>query len=230
MKTKINIAIDGHSSCGKSTIAKAISKRYQMRYIDTGAMYRAICLYCLQNNLISKNKIDETLLEVHLPEIFIEFKYNADKKTSETYLNDYNVEGLIRTLEISESVSSVAKIPIVREKLVLLQQEIGKKKNVVMDGRDIGTKVFPDAELKFFITANPEVRAKRRWEELNKSGEKVSYDQVLSNLKMRDDNDINRKMNPLRMSKDAIKIDNSDISVEQQNDFVFSYIDKILKI
>ena len=230
MNTKINIAIDGHSSCGKSTIAKAISKRYKMRYIDTGAMYRAICLYCLQNNLISKNKIDETLLEAHLPDIFVEFKYNADKKTSETYLNDYNVEGLIRTLEISESVSLVAKIPIVREKLVLLQQELGKNKNVVMDGRDIGTKVFPEAELKFFITANPEVRANRRWEELKKNGEKVSYEEVLSNLKMRDDNDIKRKMNPLRMAKDAIKIDNSNISLEDQNDFIFSHIDKILKI
>ena len=230
MNTNINIAIDGYSSCGKSTIAKAISQRYQMRYIDTGAMYRAICLYCLQNNLISKNKIDEKLLAAFLPEIFVEFKYNADKKTSETYLNDYNVEGLIRTLEISESVSLVAKIPIVREKLVLLQQEIGKNKNVVMDGRDIGTKVFPDADLKFFITANPEVRANRRWEELKKSGEKVSYEEVLSNLKLRDDNDINRKMNPLKIAKDAIKIDNSNISEEDQNDFIFSYIDKILKV
>ena len=230
MNAKINIAIDGHSSCGKSTIAKAISKRYQMRYIDTGAMYRAICLYCLQNNLISKYKIDETLLEVHLPDIYVEFKYNTDKKISETYLNDYNVEGLIRTLEISQSVSLVAKIPIVREKLVLLQQKIGKNKNVVMDGRDIGTKVFPQADLKFFVTASPEVRANRRWEELRKSGEKVSYEEVLSNLKMRDDNDINRKMNPLRMAKDAIKIDNSNISLQDQNDFIFSHIDKILKI
>ena len=229
MNDKINIAIDGYSSCGKSTIAKAISKRYQMRYIDTGAMYRAICLYCLQNNLISKNKIDEKLLAVFLPEIFVEFKYNADKKTSETYLNDYNVEGLIRTLEISESVSLVAKIPIVREKLVLLQQEIGKNKNVVMDGRDIGTKVFPNADLKFFVTANPEVRAIRRLEELKKRGEKVSYDEVLSNLKMRDENDMNRKINPLRMAKDSIKIDNSYISVKDQNDFVFNHIDKILK-
>ena len=229
MNDKINIAIDGYSSCGKSTIAKAISKRYQMRYIDTGAMYRAICLYCIRNNLISKNKIDERLLETYLKDIFVEFKYNAEKKTSETYLNDINVEGLIRTLEVSRSVSLVAKIPMVREKLVLLQQEIGKNKNVVMDGRDIGTKVFPNADLKFFVTANPEVRAIRRWEELKKSGEKVSYNEVLSNLKMRDENDINRKVNPLRMAKDSIKIDNSYISVKDQNDFVFNHIDKILK-
>ena len=229
MNDKINIAIDGHSSCGKSTIAKAISKRYSMRYIDTGAMYRAICLYCLRNNLITKNKIDERLLKTHLKDIFVEFKYNVEKKTSETYLNDNNVEGLIRTLEVSKSVSLVAKIPVVREKLVLLQQEIGKNKNVVMDGRDIGTKVFPNADLKFFITANPEVRAIRRWGELKKSGEKVSYDEVLSNLKMRDENDMNRKINPLRMAKDSIKIDNSYISLKDQNDFVFTQIDKILK-
>ena len=152
-----------------------------------------------------------------------------DKKTSETYLNDYNVESLIRTLEISESVSLVAKIPIVREKLVLLQQEIGKNKNVVMDGRDIGTKVFPE-RVEVFYYVNPEVRANRRWEELKKNGEKVSYEEVLSNLKMRDNNDIKRKMNPLRMSKDSIKIDNSNISLEDQNDFIFSHIDKILKI
>tara|TARA_B100000683_G_scaffold269401_1_gene306379 strand:- start:680 stop:1372 length:693 start_codon:yes stop_codon:yes gene_type:complete len=229
MNDKINIAIDGYSSCGKSTIAKAISKRYQMRYIDTGAMYRAICLYCIRNNLISQNKIDERLLESHLKDIFVEFKYNAEKKTSETYLNDINIEGLIRTLEVSKSVSLISKIPVVREKLVLLQQEIGKNKNVVMDGRDIGTKVFPNADLKFFVTANPEVRAIRRFEELKKSGEKVSYDEVLSNLKMRDENDMNRKINPLRMAKDSIKIDNSYISVKDQNDFVFSHIDKILK-
>ena len=229
MSKKINIAIDGHSSCGKSTIAKAISKRYQMRYIDTGAMYRAICLFSLQKNLISKDKIDERLLEAYLPDIFVEFKYNSEKKISETYLNDKNVESLIRTLDVSKSVSLIAKIPVVRQKLVLLQQQIGKNKNIVMDGRDIGTKVFPDAELKFFVTAKPEIRANRRWKELRQSGENVSYEEVLSNLKMRDDNDINRRMNPLKMATDAIKIDNSNISVENQNDFIFSLIDKIFK-
>jgi len=229
MRKMINIAIDGHSSCGKSTIAKAISKRYQMKYIDTGAMYRAVSWYCIQNNLISEDGVKIEKLKEDISEIKVEFRYNFDTKSSETFLNDENVEGYIRTLEVSEKVSLVAKIPFVREKLVILQKEIGKDKNVVMDGRDIGTKVFPDADLKFFITAQVDIRAKRRWEELKDNGEKVSFDKVLENLKMRDENDVNRKINPLKKAEDAVLIDNSDISLSEQNDFIFSIIDKNLK-
>lgn len=225
----INIAIDGHSSCGKSTIAKAISKRYQMKYIDTGAMYRAVSWYCIQNNLISEEGLKIEKLKEDISEIKLEFRYNAETKSSETYLNNENVEGFIRTLEVSDKVSLVAKIPFVREKLVILQKELGKYKNVVMDGRDIGTKVFPDADLKFFITARVGIRAKRRWEELKHNGEKVSFEKVLENLKMRDKNDINRKINPLKKAEDAVLIDNSDISLADQNDFIFSIIDKMFK-
>lgn len=229
MRKMINIAIDGHSSCGKSTIAKAISKRYQMKYIDTGAMYRAVSWYCIQNNLISEDGVKIQKLKEDIAQIKLAFRYNFDTKRSETFLNDENVEGYIRTIEVSEKVSLVAKIPFVREKLVILQKEIGKDKNVVMDGRDIGTKVFPDADLKFFITAQVAIRAKRRWEELKDNGEKLSFDKVLENLKMRDDHDVNRKINPLKKAEDAILIDNSDISLLEQNDVIFSIIDKTFK-
>ena len=227
MSKKINIAIDGHSSCGKSTIAKSISQKFQMRYIDTGAMYRAITLFCLQNNLIFEGKVDKKELKRLLDSINLSFEYNIDNDLSETFLNGENVEDRIRGLQVSENVSFVAKIPFVRENLVVLQQEIGKEKNVVMDGRDIGTKVFPDADIKFFITADIKIRAKRRFEEMNSKD--VSFDQVLNNLTMRDENDTSRETNPLRMAEDAILIDNSDKSLEQQNNFAFSKIEKILK-
>ncbi|MAX68224.1 MAG: cytidylate kinase [Flavobacteriales bacterium] len=227
MSKKINIAIDGHSSCGKSTIAKSISQKFQMRYIDTGAMYRAITLFCLQNNLISEGIVNTKGLKKHLDSINLGFEYNSENKVSETFLNGENIENKIRGLQVSENVSFVAKIPFVRKKLVLLQQEIGKEKNVVMDGRDIGTKVFPDAEIKFFVTADVQIRAKRRFEEMNSKD--VSFDQILNNLKMRDENDTRRDTNPLKMAEDAILIDNSDKSLEQQNNFVFSKIEKVLK-
>ncbi len=226
MSKKINIAIDGHSSCGKSTIAKSISQKFQMRYIDTGAMYRAITLFCLQNNLISEGVVNNESLKKHLESINLGFEYNSENKVSETFLNGENIEDKIRGLQVSENVSFVAKLPFVRKKLVVLQQEIGKEKNVVMDGRDIGTKVFPDAEIKFFVTADVQIRAKRRFEEMNSKD--VSFDQILNNLKMRDENDTSRETNPLRMAEDAILIDNSDKSLEQQNIFVFSEIEKVL--
>ncbi|MBT6815662.1 MAG: (d)CMP kinase, partial [Flavobacteriales bacterium] len=222
----INIAIDGHSSCGKSTIAKSISQKFQMRYIDTGAMYRAITLFCLQNNLISEGIVNNEGLKKHLDSINLGFEYNSENKVSETFLNGENIENKIRGLQVSENVSFVAKLPFVRKKLVVLQQEIGKEKNVVMDGRDIGTKVFPDAEIKFFVTADVKIRAKRRFEEMNSKD--VSFDQILNNLKMRDENDTSRETNPLRMAEDAILIDNSEKSLEQQNIFVFSEIEKVL--
>ena len=226
MSKKINIAIDGHSSCGKSTIAKSISQKFQMRYIDTGAMYRAITLFCLQNKLISEGVVNNEGLKKHLDSINLGFEYNSENKVSETFLNGENIENKIRGLQVSENVSFVAKLPFVRKKLVVLQQEIGKEKNVVMDGRDIGTKVFPDAEIKFFVTADVQIRAKRRFEEMNSKD--VSFDQILNNLKMRDENDTSRETNPLRMAEDAVLIDNSEKSLEQQNIFVFSEIEKVL--
>ena len=227
MSKKINIAIDGHSSCGKSTIAKSISQKFQMRYIDTGAMYRAITLFCLQNNLISEGVVDNEGLKKHLDSINLGFEYNSENRVSETFLNGENIEDKIRGFQVSENVSFVAKIPFVRKKLVVLQQEIGKEKNVVMDGRDIGTKVFPDADIKFFVTANVQIRAKRRFEEMNSKD--VSFDQVLNNLTMRDENDTRREINPLKMAEDAILIDNTDKSLEHQNNFVFSEIEKVLQ-
>jgi len=226
MNNKINIAIDGHSSCGKSTIAKAISKKYKMKYIDTGAMYRAITFFCLQNEILRDGEIDLNLLKEVLPKIDVRFEYNQDKQLSETFLNDENIESKIRGLEVSENVSIIAKIQMVREKLVVLQQSIGVEGDVVMDGRDIGTKVFPDAKLKFFVTADVNIRAMRRWEELRLK-EDIDFDTVLQNLKMRDENDSNRDINPLKKAEDAILIDNSEISVLEQNKFIFSIIDKV---
>jgi len=226
MNNKINIAIDGHSSCGKSTIAKAISKKYKMKYIDTGAMYRAITLFCLHNEILRDGEIDLNLLKEELPKIDVRFEYNHDKQLSETFLNDENIESKIRGLEVSENVSIIAKIQMVREKLVILQKSIGVEGNVVMDGRDIGTKVFPDAKLKFFVTADVNIRALRRWEELRLK-EDIDFDMVLQNLKMRDENDSNRDINPLKKAEDAILIDNSEISVLEQNKFIFSIIDKV---
>ena len=228
MSRKINIAIDGFSSCGKSTIAKAISMKYKMRYIDTGAMYRAITLYCIQNNIIVNGVVNIDMLESNLSNINVEFVYDLKEELSHTILNQLNVEDVIRGIEVSENVSIIAKIQMVREKLVFLQQKIGEQKNVVMDGRDIGTKVFPDAEVKFFITADAEVRAVRRLRELQSKNVEVSFTQVLDNIEMRDSNDTSRKINPLKMAEDAILIDNSQISLEEQSILIFSHIDKIL--
>jgi cytidylate kinase len=229
MSRKINIAIDGFSSCGKSTIAKAISMKYKMRYIDTGAMYRAITLYCIQNNIIVNGVVNIDMLESNLSNINVEFVYDLKEELSHTILNQINVEDEIRGIEVSENVSIIAKIQMVREKLVFLQQKIGEQKSVVMDGRDIGTKVFPDAEVKFFITADAEVRAGRRLRELQFKNIEVSFTQVLDNIEMRDSNDTSRKINPLKMAEDAILIDNSQISLEEQSILIFSHIDKILK-
>ena len=225
MSLPFNIAIDGHSSCGKSTIARSIAEKYGMRYIDTGAMYRAITLYCMRNKIIQNKEVDLGLLQNSLDEISINFEYNSDLKKSETFLNNENVEDLIRGIEVSENVSIIAQIKEVREKLILLQQEIGKSKNVVMDGRDIGTVVFSEAKLKLFVTASSEVRAKRRFDELVIKGDLVSFDEVLENLNQRDEHDTNRKINPLIMAKDAVLIDNTDLSIVEQN----SKIDKLIQ-
>ena len=217
MSLPFNIAIDGYSSCGKSTIAKSIANKYGMRYIDTGAMYRAVTLYCMRHNIIKGQVVFLDKLLISLNKISINFMFNCMKKESEPILNGENVEGLIRGIEVSDNVSIISQVKEVREKLISLQREIGKHKNVVMDGRDIGTKVFPDAKLKLFITARPEIRAKRRCDELIRKGDNVSFDKVLKNLNDRDMYDVNRKINPLFQAKDAVLIDNSDLSIEDQN-------------
>ena len=217
MSLPFNIAIDGHSSCGKSTIAKAVASKYGMRYIDTGAMYRAVTLYCMRNNIITNKDVNLASLVVELDKITINFVFNAETKKSETILNGENVEQIIRGFEVSDNVSIVAQIQQVREKLIALQQEIGIQGNVVMDGRDIGTKVFPDAKLKLFVTASAEIRAQRRYDELKKKGEKVTFEDVLGSLTLRDDHDTNREINPLLQAKDAILIDNSELSIQKQN-------------
>ena len=228
MPLKINIAIDGHSSCGKSTIAKAISEKFEMRYIDTGAMYRAITFYSIQNNIIQNKILNYDFLKSELNNIDVTFRYNLKSKISETILNGENVEEEIRGLSVSENVSNISKIKEVRDKLVILQQEMGENKNVVMDGRDIGTKVFPNAEIKFYVTANVMIRAKRRYEELINKGEKLRFKDVLENINLRDKNDSEREINPLSKAKDAILIDNSDISVKEQNENIFKVITDFL--
>ena len=224
MSLTFNIAIDGHSSCGKSTIAKSIAQKYGMRYIDTGAMYRAITLYFMRNDIIKNKQVDFALLSDSLDKITINFQFNSELKKSETFLNNENVESIIRGFEVSDNVSIIAQIKEVREKLILLQKAIGKSKNVVMDGRDIGTKVFPDAGLKLFVTAKAEIRAQRRFDELTVKGERVTFDEILQNLNERDDHDTNRDINPLMQAEDAVLIDNSALSIQDQNDLIDSLI------
>jgi cytidylate kinase len=220
MSLPFNIAIDGHSSCGKSTIAKAVASKYGMRYIDTGAMYRAVTLYCMRNKIITHKEVDLAKLLNALDKITINFEFNVATKHSETILNGENVEQIIRGSEVSDRVSIVAQIQQVREKLIVLQQAIGKRKNVVMDGRDIGSIVFPDAKLKFFVTASVKIRAQRRYDELAEKEKNITYEEVLANLTQRDEYDTNRKINPLIQAKDAILIDNSNLSIQKQNDLI----------
>ena len=218
------IAIDGHSSCGKSTIAKAVAKKFDYIYVDTGAMYRAVTLYCMQNNIIEKGEIDIQKLEDSLDAISISFKINPTTQAQETYLNNQNVETEIRGLEVSNNVSPVSKIKSVREKLVALQREFGQNGNIVMDGRDIGTVVFPNANKKFFVTASAKVRAQRRFDELSAKGETVDFNEVLQNIESRDLQDSTRKESPLKQAKDAILFDNSNLTREEQMDLIYSLI------
>ncbi len=218
---KIIIAIDGFSSCGKSTMAKELAKRLGYIYVDSGAMYRAITLYCLEHGLITGEEVDQVALEKALPTISITFKLNRNG-LPETYLDGKNVEREIRTMAVSDKVSQVSAIPFVRKALVSLQQALGKEKGIVMDGRDIGTTVFPDAELKIFVTASPEVRALRRCEELAAKGAEVSFQTVLENVKKRDYIDQHREESPLVMAKDAVLLDNSTLSIEQQNEWLYN--------
>ena len=227
---QVVIAIDGYSSCGKSTFAKAIAKKLGYAYIDSGAMYRATTLYGLQNGAFdAEGTLNSTKLIQALPQITITFKFNNEKSRNETYLNGTCVEDEIRTIAIADKVSRVAEIAEVREQMVLLQQQMGQKKGIVMDGRDIGTVVFPDAEFKIFMTADPAIRAQRRYDELKAKGETVDIKEVEENIRKRDYIDENREVSPLRKADDALVLDNSHITVEQQMEWVEEHLNRILK-
>jgi cytidylate kinase len=225
---KIIIAVDGHSSCGKSTIARAVAAKLGYIYIDSGAMYRAVTLFALRNKLISDGNVDGEKLIGLLPDIHIEFRYNPEMQKSDTCLNGENVEDEIRQLPVSQHVSPVATIAEVRKAMVRLQQEMGKNKGVVMDGRDIGTVVFPEAELKLFVTAKPEVRAQRRFDELSAKGEAVSFAEILENVLERDRIDSTREASPLRKADDALVLDNSDMTREEQLEWVMERVEERL--
>ncbi len=213
---KIIIAIDGFSSCGKSTFAKSIAARLSYIFIDTGAMYRAVTLYAQEHGAIRSGIIDEEAVVRLLDEIAITFRFNPERGASDIYVNGDRVESRIRTIEVSNCVSGVSAIPAVRRKLVAMQQEMGRRRGVVMDGRDIGTVVFPDAELKIFMTADPAVRARRRYDELKAKGDDVSLEAIERNVRERDKADMSRTISPLRQAEDAVVLDNSRMTVEEQ--------------
>lgn len=213
---KITIAIDGYSSCGKSTMAKDLAREIGYIYIDSGAMYRAVTLYCLDNGIFTEAGIDVERLEKEISGLSINFQLNPETQRPMTCLNGVNVEDRIRTMEVSSHVSPIAALGFVREALVKQQQEMGKAKGIVMDGRDIGTVVFPDAELKIFVTASAEIRAQRRYDELKAKGQEASYEEILANVKERDHIDMNREVSPLRQAADAILLDNSQLTIEEQ--------------
>ncbi|WP_163407028.1 (d)CMP kinase [Flavobacterium ajazii] len=225
----ITIAIDGFSSTGKSTLAKQLAKELAYVYVDTGAMYRAVAFYAMKNNFIKVDFFDKKVLIDSLPNIQLEFRFNSDLGFAEMYLNGENVEKQIRTIEVSSFVSKVAEVSEVRSKLVEQQQEMGKNKAIVMDGRDIGTVVFPDAELKIFMTASAETRAQRRFDELQQKGDNVSYEEVLKNVIERDHIDTHREDSPLVIAEDAIEIDNSYLNKEEQFSAVLELVNEVVK-
>ena len=217
---KIVIAIDGFSSCGKSTMAKDLARKIGYIYIDSGAMYRAVTLFCLNRGLIDGDTVDTEALRPLMTEIHIEFRLNPATGKADTYLNGENVEQEIRSMRVSDKVSPVSAIPFVRTALVALQQEMGRQKGIVMDGRDIGTTVFPDAELKIFVTASAATRAQRRVDELRAKGVSVDFDEVVANIVKRDHIDQTRKESTLQKADDAIELDNSTLTIEQQNQWL----------
>lgn len=224
---KITIAIDGYSSCGKSTMAKQLAQHIGYIYVDSGAMYRAVTLFALRNSIFSKeNQIDTARLEQLMPQVMVSFRINPETKLPETMLGDECVEQQIRTIEVSNHVSLIAALPFVRTAMTSQQQEMGKAKGIVMDGRDIGTAVFPDAELKIFVTARAEVRARRRYEELDAKGMPTSYDEILKNVEERDYIDSHREVSPLRQAEDALVLDNSDLTRQQQLDWLIAHFNK----
>ncbi len=224
MDKKITIAIDGFSSTGKSTLAKQLAKELGYVYVDTGAMYRAIAFFSMQKGYIKTDYLDRESLIKSLSSIRLQFKFNSDLGFAEMYLNGENVEKQIRTIEVSNFVSKVAEIPEVRAKLVEQQQEMGKNKGIVMDGRDIGTVVFPDAELKIYMTASAQTRAQRRYDELIEKGDKVTFEEVLQNVEERDYIDTHRSNSPLIKADDAIEIDNSNLNREEQFELVLDLV------
>lgn len=224
---KITIAIDGFSSCGKSTMAKDLAREIGYIYIDSGAMYRAVTLYSLQHNLIQGETIDTDGLKNQLKDIHISFKLNPETGRPDTYLNGVNVEADIRTMAVSSKVSLIAALDFVRQAMVMQQQEMGKAKGIVMDGRDIGTTVFPDAELKIFVTASPEIRAQRRYDELKGKGQEANFDNILENVKQRDYIDQHREVSPLRKADDALLLDNSHMTIAEQKRWLTEQFNKI---
>ena len=226
---KITIAIDGYSSCGKSTMAKDLAREIGYIYVDTGAMYRSVTLFAMRNNLFNEDgsiKTDE--LKSRMNEINISFKLNSETGRPDTYLNGELVEKEIRSMDVSERVSKIAALPFVREALVAQQQAMGKEKGIIMDGRDIGTVVFPDAELKIFVTASAEVRAQRRYDELKAKGMPADFDDILKNVKERDYIDSHREVSPLRQADDAILLDNSHMTIPEQKQWLMDqYLAKV---
>ena len=224
---KIVIAIDGFSSCGKSTMAKDLAREVGYIYVDTGAMYRAVTLFAMRNGVFdADDNINETKLKELLPDVKISFRINNETKTPETCLNGESVEREIRSLEVSQHVSPIAALPFVRAKLVEQQQAMGKEKGIVMDGRDIGTVVFPDAELKIFVTASAEIRAQRRFKELEAKGMAADFDEILKNVEQRDYIDTHRETSPLRQADDALVLDNSHLSIAEQKKWLLEQFDK----
>ena len=216
---KIIVAIDGFSSCGKSTMAKILAHETGYIYVDTGAMYRAVSLFCIRNGWMTAAEMDVVAIEKHITEIQLEFRANENGKV-EMYMNGESVENEIRTLDVANGASRVSTLGAVRRELVRQQQKMGEKKGIVMDGRDIGTVVFPKAELKIFLTASAEVRAQRRWDEMRAKGENVGYEEVLANVIERDFRDQNREESPLRKAEDAIEIDNTTLQPNEQQEIL----------
>lgn len=224
---KITIAIDGYSACGKSTISKALAARLGYNYVDSGAMYRAVTLYCLRKGIIKDGKFFKDDVVKALHDVHLSFKYNPHTKASDTYLNGENVEKEIRQMDVSNNVSHISVIKEVRDEMKKIQQRLGRDKGVVMDGRDIGTSIFPDAELKIFMTADMDVRTQRRMDELTAKGIHVTFDEVKKNLLERDYEDSHRKESPLRKAEDAIVLDNTDLTREEQLEFAVKLVEDL---
>lgn len=223
---KITIAIDGFSSCGKSTMAKDLAREVGYIYIDSGAMYRAVTLYSIENGIFDGDVIDTEKLKKEISNIHISFRLNEEERP-ETYLNDVNVENKIRTMTVSSKVSPISALDFVRREMVAQQQAMGAEKGIVMDGRDIGTTVFPTAELKIFVTASPEIRARRRYDELKAKGQEASFDEILNNVKERDYIDQHRDVSPLRKADDALLLDNSNLTIAQQKAWLLEQFKKV---